>query len=78
MGLSGKQCPRQKDEWAVGIAGDGSPSGGFQEQKEGPRELAKETVPGGELRKVTGITSHHKDLSLFSEQDGDLENFEKN
>ena len=29
MGLSGKQCPRQKDEWAVGTAGDGSPSGGF-------------------------------------------------
>lgn len=28
MGLSGKQCPRQKDKSAVGIAGDGSPSGG--------------------------------------------------
>lgn len=78
MGLSGKQCPREKDESAVGIAGDGSPSGGSWEQKGDPGELARETVPGGELRKVTGITSHHKDLRLSSEQDGDLENFEKN
>lgn len=34
MGLSGKQCPRHKEESAVGIAGDGSPSGGSRNRKE--------------------------------------------
>ena len=78
MGLSGKQCPRRKEKFAVGICWRWEPVWWVQEQKGDPGELARETVPGGELRKVTGITSHHKDLRLYSEQDGDLENFEKN
>lgn len=72
MGLSGKQCPRRKEESAVGICWRWEPIWWVQEQKGGPGELARETVPGGELRKVTGITNHHKDLRLYSDQDGDL------